>query len=98
MKQNLHTHTVFCDGEDTPEAFVKEAIARGFDSIGFSGHGYAFFDDEYCMSREGTKIPFAAHYVSEARDSYGSTPSPSIGMKGTPLSFAHCRVVPPPDA
>ncbi|MBQ6354025.1 MAG: histidinol-phosphatase [Lachnospiraceae bacterium] len=55
MKQNLHTHTVFCDGEDTPEAFVKEAIARGFDSIGFSGHGYAFFDDEYCMSREGTK-------------------------------------------
>ena len=55
MKQNLHTHTTYCDGEDMPEAIVKEAIARGFDSIGFAGHGHAFFDEEYCMSTEGTK-------------------------------------------
>lgn len=40
MKQNLHTHTVYCDGKDTVEEMVLEAIDRGFDSIGFSGHGY----------------------------------------------------------
>ena len=39
-KQNLHTHSTFCDGENTPEELVIEAIARGFDSIGFSTHSY----------------------------------------------------------
>ncbi|MBR5144921.1 MAG: histidinol-phosphatase HisJ family protein [Clostridia bacterium] len=37
-KQNLHVHTVFCDGKNTAEEMVKEAIARGFDSLGFSIH------------------------------------------------------------
>ena len=37
-KQNLHVHTTFCDGKDTPEEMVKEAISRGFDSLGFSIH------------------------------------------------------------
>jgi histidinol-phosphatase (PHP family) len=36
--QNLHTHTTYCDGKDTPEQMVRAAIAQGFDSIGFSEH------------------------------------------------------------
>ena len=39
-KQNLHTHTIYCDGINTPEQMVEAAIAKGFDSIGFSGHSY----------------------------------------------------------
>ncbi len=39
-KQNLHTHTTFCDGKNTPEEMVQEAIRRGFDSLGFSMHSY----------------------------------------------------------
>lgn len=39
-KQNLHTHTTFCDGRNTPEELVQEAIKRGFDSLGFSMHSY----------------------------------------------------------
>jgi histidinol-phosphatase (PHP family) len=39
-KQNLHTHTAFVDGKDTPEAIIREAIDKGFDSIGFSEHSY----------------------------------------------------------
>ena len=38
--QNLHTHTTFCDGKDTPEEMVQQAIAKGFDSLGFSMHSY----------------------------------------------------------
>ena len=38
--QNLHTHTTYCDGADTPEEMVVAAISKGFDSIGFSGHSY----------------------------------------------------------
>ena len=40
FKQNLHTHSVFCDGMNTPEEIVQEAITRGFDSLGFSMHSY----------------------------------------------------------
>ena len=39
-KQNLHTHTTFCDGKDSPEELVTEALARGFDSLGFSMHSF----------------------------------------------------------
>ena len=39
-KQNLHTHSTFCDGKDTPEEMILEALDRGFDSIGFSTHSY----------------------------------------------------------
>ena len=39
-KQNLHIHSTYCDGKDTPEEIVLEALARGFNSIGFSEHTY----------------------------------------------------------
>ncbi len=39
-KQNLHTHTVYCDGKDTPEEIILEGLKRGFNSIGFSIHSY----------------------------------------------------------
>ena len=42
-KQNLHTHSTYTDGRDTPEEMVLEAIACGFDSIGFSEHSYMPF-------------------------------------------------------
>lgn len=42
-KQNLHTHSTYCDGKDTPEELVLEAIKRGHFSIGFSGHSYMRF-------------------------------------------------------
>ena len=45
MKQNLHTHTVYCDGSNTPEEVLEAAIAKGFDSVGFSGHSYMYFSD-----------------------------------------------------
>jgi len=36
--QNLHTHSSFCDGQNTPEELVCAAIALKMDSLGFSGH------------------------------------------------------------
>ena len=40
LKQNLHTHSVFCDGNDTIEEIIISAIDKGFSSIGFSSHSY----------------------------------------------------------
>lgn len=33
-KQNLHIHTTYVDGKDSPEEMVVEAIQKGFDIIG----------------------------------------------------------------
>lgn len=38
VKTNFHTHTVWCDGKDTPEAVVLSAIGKGLEAIGFSSH------------------------------------------------------------
>ncbi|MBO5060598.1 MAG: histidinol-phosphatase [Clostridia bacterium] len=58
MLSDFHTHTTFCDGENTPEEIVLYAIDNGFASIGFSGHGYTSFDLRYCMKDK-------AAYISE---------------------------------
>lgn len=38
VPSNCHTHTVFCDGKNTPEEMVKSAIEKGFSCLGFSFH------------------------------------------------------------
>ena len=55
MKVNLHTHTLYCDGNNSPEEMVLDAISASFDVLGFSGHSYTSFDESYCMSREQTE-------------------------------------------
>jgi histidinol-phosphatase (PHP family) len=34
----LHTHTIFCDGEETVEAMCRAAWEQGLDAVGFSSH------------------------------------------------------------
>lgn len=47
---NFHTHTVFCDGENTPEEMVLAAIEKGFTALGFSGHSYFEPEKDISMS------------------------------------------------
>ena len=53
--QDLHCHTTFCDGHDTAEDMVLSAIEKGMKVLGFSGHSYTPFDEEACMSIQGTE-------------------------------------------
>lgn len=52
---NFHTHTVFCDGKDTPEEMVIAAIKKGFTALGFSGHSYFEPEKDISMSVEAQK-------------------------------------------
>ena len=53
--QNLHTHTIYCDGKDTPEQMIQYALEKGFGSLGFSGHSYMPFMQYANISLENTE-------------------------------------------
>lgn len=68
MKQNLHTHGVYCDGRDTPEQMIEKALSLGFSSLGFSSHANTCFGDtcelgdrvdEYISEVNRLKIKYA---------------------------------------
>lgn len=67
--QNLHQHSTFCDGKDTPEEVVLGAIAQGFDSIGFSSHSFAPWAMAYCphMTPDGAEYKAA---IRQLKDTY----------------------------
>lgn len=52
---DLHIHTTFCDGGNTPEEVVRAAIGLGLEGIGFSGHAPMPFDAPWAMSRAGAE-------------------------------------------
>jgi len=69
MRQDLHTHTTFSDGEATPEQMVLSAIEKGLERIGFSDHSYTPFDESYCMRREN--IPAYKAQINALKEKYG---------------------------
>lgn len=61
-KINLHTHTNYCDGQNTAEEMILSAIEKKFSVLGFSSHSmYPFASDWHIAPREHEK------YVSEIR-------------------------------
>lgn len=71
VRQNLHTHTTFCDGKNTAEEMVRSAIDKGMTSIGFSGHAFTPHDVSYCMSEENTRL--YAEELNRLREKYRGT-------------------------
>ena len=56
MVQNLHTHTTFCDGKNTPAELAEAALALGMDALGFSGHSPLPFDTSWTMTPEAVPV------------------------------------------
>ena len=48
-KCDLHTHSLFCDGNDKPEDMVLSAIGMGLERLGICAHSYVAFDRSYCL-------------------------------------------------
>ena len=59
---DLHTHTVFSDGQNTIEEMVRAAIRRNMVSIGISDHSYTACDESYCMRKDDLPL-----YIAEIR-------------------------------
>ena len=60
---DFHTHTLYCDGNNTPRELVLAAIEKKMTAIGFTGHAYTSFDTEWCMSLENTE-----KYISDIKE------------------------------
>lgn len=56
IRRDLHIHTTYCDGDNTPRELVQAAYEAGMEAVGFAGHSFTWYDpDFYCMTEEKTK-------------------------------------------
>lgn len=55
MISDLHTHTTYCDGENSPEEMLIAAIEKGFKAYGFSSHSHLSYDESWNMSHASQK-------------------------------------------
>ncbi|MGM9615367.1 MAG: histidinol-phosphatase HisJ family protein [Oscillospiraceae bacterium] len=68
IRQNLHTHTCFCDGKNSPMDMAQAALDAGLTSLGFSGHSGLPWDNDWGMTDE--KAPAYRAAVAEAKAAF----------------------------
>lgn len=85
MKGDLHIHTTFSDGKNTPEEMVLSAIEKGFDYLGFSDHAPMDFDDGCAMKAE--KLPEYAAEILRLKEKYKDQITLYLGLEMDSLSF-----------
>lgn len=65
-KINLHTHTNFCDGNNSVDEMVLSAIEKGISVLGFSGHSmYPFASDWHIAPRDHEAYVTAVNAAKE---------------------------------
>ncbi|MEI8047522.1 MAG: histidinol-phosphatase [Bacteroidota bacterium] len=52
MLTNHHTHSLFSDGSSQPEEYIIEAIAKGFNILGFTEHSPLPFENSFSFRKE----------------------------------------------
>jgi histidinol-phosphatase (PHP family) len=77
---NLHTHTTFSDGKNTPEEYVKKAIEAGMSSLGFSDHAYVPNDLGFSM-KEGV-LPEYLKEIDRLKEKYSGLLEIYSGLEG----------------
>ncbi|MBQ9833029.1 MAG: histidinol-phosphatase [Clostridia bacterium] len=55
VKCNLHTHTTYVDGKNTPEEMTAAAKRLGFSVLGFSEHAYNPLDLGCCLPEDSSE-------------------------------------------
>jgi histidinol-phosphatase (PHP family) len=88
-RRNYHTHSNFCDGANTLEEMVQEALIKGFETLGFSGHAYTPFDTSYCMNHESFEQ--YCREVSRLRMAYKGQIQILLGLEYDCYSDEDCK-------
>lgn len=69
-KQNLHTHSTYCDGKDSLEEMISFAIEKNFQSIGFSSHCYSGLSFDDCGIKTKDKYYEYLNELTELKTKY----------------------------
>ncbi len=75
---NYHTHTRYCDGADSPEELVREALRLGCPELGFSGHSHSPAD-ECGMTPENTRA--YTREIRQLQTRYGEQINIRLGIE-----------------
>lgn len=86
---NIHTHTTFSDGKNTPEEMILRALKLGFSSIGISDHSETAFDSHYCMAY--SQYDDYRKTVGALKDLYGDQIDVLCGIERDSYSPAPCE-------
>lgn len=84
IRQNLHTHTIYCDGKNTPTEMAQAALDAGLTSLGFSGHSPMPWDNDWGMTED--KLPLYRAAVAEAKNAFAGRLSIYCGVEWDSLS------------
>ena len=76
---NLHTHTFYCDGKNSPEDMVLAAIDNNFNSLGFSSHGPVDWETDWNIKHE--KIEEYIEIVNGLKEKYKDKIEIFLGME-----------------
>ncbi len=88
-RQDLHVHTTFCDGKNSPEEMVCAAVEQGLWRIGFSAHSHTFFDESYCLSPDRYDAYRAE--IERLKEAYGGKIAILCGVEQDRYSTASTR-------
>lgn len=84
---NLHTHTTFSDGKNTPEEVVRAAIIKQMCAIGFSDHSYTPCDESYCIP--AAAIPAYCGEIRRLQEIYRNEIDVLLGLELDACSECH---------
>lgn len=77
--KDYHIHTIYSDGQNTPEEMIESAINKGLVELGFSDHSYTFFDESYCIKKD--KINSYKDEITKLKSKYKDKISIKLGIE-----------------
>lgn len=69
MLFNLHNHSHYCDGSSAPEEYIKSAIEKDFDTLGFSSHAPVPFKNKFAIKDEQVLLEYA-NEIRQLKEKY----------------------------
>ncbi|MBQ2662045.1 MAG: histidinol-phosphatase [Clostridia bacterium] len=78
VKCNLHTHTTFVDGKNTPEEITAAAKRLGFSVLGFSEHAYNELDLDCCLPQNSQEY---YDEISRLKEKYAGEIDVFLGLE-----------------
>ncbi len=79
IRSNFHTHTTWCDGNNSVDEMARAAVGLGMSALGFSGHSPVFYEPYFGMSK--ADVPRYAASVRAAKERYAGQLDIFLGVE-----------------